>query len=233
MGFLSRRMVYDRKRMLEKADALRLGRRWRRALLLYRQLLAAEPRNAELHARAAPLMARAGLEAEAWESFSLAAEALEQQDEKAKRLKLIASASRALPRSFAACRALARAQRANNDEASAIETLLRGAERLEKWHRRRRGEAILLMREALQIAPRNPKIVLAISRSLARAGRPAEALFLLDGIEGKLRGHDLSRVRGLIWRIEPSLKHSWRAFTAWRDARGTPKPGTAGARARA
>ena len=231
VGFLSRRMVYDRKRMLERAESLRSGRRWRRALTLYRQLLAAEPRNAELHGRAAPLMARAGLAAEAWESFSLAAEAFKERDEAAKRLKIYERAAQVLPKNFSACRALARAQRANNDEAAALATLLRGAERLKG--RRSRSEAILLLREAAQIAPKETSVVLALSKSLARAGRGSEALFLLDRIEGKVRGHDLARVRAQIWRIEPSLKHSWRAFTSWRAVRGTPIPGTPGARVRA
>ena len=79
MSILSRRMPFDRKVMLDQAERLQGGRRWRRALTLYRQVLAAEPRNAELHYRAAPLLARAGRGAEAWESFSIAADALDQK----------------------------------------------------------------------------------------------------------------------------------------------------------
>ena len=222
-------MVYDRKRMLERAETLRTGRRWRKALALYRQLLAAEPRNPELHYAAAPLMARAGLATEAWESFSVAAEALDQRDEKDKRLGLFRRAHKAMPKNFESCRALARAERASNDEATAIQVLLRGAARLKR--RRTRGEAIVLLRDAWQIAPKNPEVVLALAKRLARAGRASEALFLLDGLDDRVQSRDLVQVRGLIWQIEPSVKHSWRWFSAWRDARGQLSPGAVRARA--
>jgi len=65
----SRRIAYDRRRLVEQADGLREGLRWRRALKLYRQVLAAEPRNAEIHFRVAPLLARRGRPFDAWHDY--------------------------------------------------------------------------------------------------------------------------------------------------------------------
>ena len=60
MPLFSRTIPYDRKRLIERAAELESGWRWRRALALYRQVLAAEPHDPDLHSRVAPLMARTG-----------------------------------------------------------------------------------------------------------------------------------------------------------------------------
>jgi hypothetical protein len=52
--------------------------------------------------------------------------------------------------------------------------------------------------------------VLELCRQLARDGQSAEALFLLDHLDERAHGHDRRAGRALAWRIEPSLRHSWR-----------------------
>lgn len=219
MSILSRRIPFDRKILLEQAERLQNGRRWRRALVLYRQILAAEPRNAELHFRAAPLFARAGRSAEAWESFALAAEALNQKGDDAQRLRLLRKAGSALPRSVEAHRALARAERAGGNQEAALKALQECAARLSR--RATRSHAVLLLRDARQMAPESPLVLLDLAQSLGRDGQAAEALFLLDQLDARTAGEDLLRTRSLMWRIEPSLRHSWRYFAAWRECRRT------------
>lgn len=237
MSIFSRRIPFDRKALLEQAERLQTGRRWRHALTLYRQVLAAEPRNAELHFRTAPLLARAGRSAEAWESFAIAAETLDQKGDEAQRLRLLRKAASVLPRHFEAHRSLARAERAQGNHEAALIALQACASRLSR--RATRSQAVLLLRDACQMAPGSPPVLLDLAQCLGRDGQAAEALFLLDQLETRAKGADLLRTRRLAWRIEPSLRHSWRYFVAWRQNRGSDLrssghgPKTAGVRARA
>jgi len=215
----SRRIAYDRRRLVEQADGLREGLRWRRALKLYRQVLAAEPRNAEIHFRVAPLLARRGRPFDAWQSFQSAAAGL--NGDETSRIALYHQAVQALPLSFEACTALARAELRGGHPDRARRTLVEGSRRLRR--RRRRSEAIALLREAREIDADCAETALELGRLLARDGRAAEALFLLDRLDERAGAADRRRVRALIWRIEPSLRHSWRWLRARREA-GDPIP---------
>jgi len=217
MALFSRRIPYDRKRLLKEADALREGRRWRRALRLYRQILAAEPRNAEIHFRVAPLLARAGRRIEAWESFRVAAETLAREGDEARLVPLHQQAVKALPRCFEAWRELARIELRQQRPEQAGRVLLEGSRRMRGRHGR--GEAIVLLRDAREIEAWHPPVVLELCRLLARQGDTAEALFLLDHLDSRVGGKELRAVRARAWRIEPSLRHSWRWLRAGSDAR--------------
>ena len=227
MSFLSRRIPYDRKRMLERAESLEGGLRWRRALALYRQILAAEPHNGEIHARVAPLLARSGRAVESWESFKLAIRAQDRAGEGASARTLRQQAVRVLPENPEAYRLLARAELARQSPQKAIRVLVKGSRRLSRRFSRGpvRGAAIVLLRDAREIDPWNTSAVLALCRLLARDDQHAEALFLLDHLEERVSDEDLCTVRALIWRIEPSLRHSWRWMRSVLAHRGTRSQG--------
>jgi tetratricopeptide (TPR) repeat protein len=218
---LSRRIPYDRKRMLERADALDGTWRWRRALALYRQILAAEPHNADIHARVAPLLARSGRAFESWESFKIAIQALRKDGDEASARALQQQAVRVLPENPEACRTFARAELSRQKSREAIRVLTEGSRRLSRRFapRRARGSAIVLLRDAREIEPWNVTVVLALCRLLAKDHQPAESLFLLDHLDQRVRGADLCAVRALTWRIEPSLRHSWRWLRAGKETR--------------
>ena len=57
MALFRRRTTYDRARILEAAARARARGKRRRAIDLYRQVLFVEPRNGDLHAKLAPLLA--------------------------------------------------------------------------------------------------------------------------------------------------------------------------------
>ena len=69
MGIFSSEPDYDRTRILEAASRARARKRYRKAVTLYRRVLAVEPANLELHARLAPLLAVTGRHFDAWTSF--------------------------------------------------------------------------------------------------------------------------------------------------------------------
>jgi len=222
VSFLSRRIPYDRRRMLERASSLEGGWRWRKALALYRQILAAEPGCVEIHARAAPLLARSGRTFEAWESFQLAIGALRESGDVDNERKMLRAAVRALPTCTEGCRALARIERTRDRPAAALRVLQKGSDRLSR--RGKRGEAIVLLRDAREIEFWNPEVVLSLCRLLKRDGQCAEALFLLDQLEERVTEEDRCGVHFLQWRIEPSLRHTWRWIMAARGQRRARSP---------
>lgn len=228
MSFLSRRNPYDRKRLLARAEAIEKGWRWRSALAIYRQVLAAEPHNAEIHARVAPLLARSGRDLEAWESFRIAIGAMRKDGEVGGARALEELAVRALPRRPEPVRLLARSERARQQPAEAVRVLLEGSRRMAR--RGPRGAAILLLRDARAIEAWNVEVVLSLGRHLSRDGQPAEALFLLDHLEQRTAGRERCAVRALLWQIEPSLRHSWRWFRAVLEARRSERDGGHGHR---
>ena len=69
MGLLGRQRGFDRGRILAAAARARLKKRRRKAIALYRWVLAVEARNPDLHEKLAPLLAETGQEFDAWISF--------------------------------------------------------------------------------------------------------------------------------------------------------------------
>ena len=57
MGIFSRNQLYDRGRLLEAAAQAQAKRRRRKAIALYRQVLAVEPANPDIHGHLATLLA--------------------------------------------------------------------------------------------------------------------------------------------------------------------------------
>jgi tetratricopeptide (TPR) repeat protein len=70
---LRQRKPYIRARVLEKADRARGRGRLKKAIAGYRQVLQADPKDAAVHGKIAPLLARTGQPSEALASFEAAA----------------------------------------------------------------------------------------------------------------------------------------------------------------
>jgi len=217
MPLFSRRRVYDRKRLLDQASKLESGWRWRRALSLYRQVLAAEPYDPELHARVAPLLARSRRHYEARESYRIAQSEFKRTGKTDRVDQMITGASEALPLDPDVARQRARFERAKNRAGDAMRHLVETSDRLA---RKRRGEAIILLREANAIGPRHPQVLIRLSRLLFRDGQAAEALFWLEQLEGRVGGAELVDVVRLRFRIDPTFGNLWAWMRCRSDCRG-------------
>ena len=204
---MRRRPEYDRKWLLAEAENARARGRRRRAISFYRRILAAEPHNPELHARVAPLLAATGKRFDAWQSYRQAAEAHLKNQSRDEALALYREATKILPRQFEAWQWVAKLELARGRNNAALSALLEGRSRFRS--RRRRPEAIVLLREAKSIDASRIDIVLDLARLLRRSGQSPEAQWILAQLGEKMSGRDLRIVRGAQWRIEPSLKHSW------------------------
>ncbi len=204
---MRRRPEYDRKWLLAEAENARARGRRRRAISFYRRILAAEPHNPELHARVAPLLAATGKRFDAWQSYRQAAEAHLKNQSRDEALALYREATKILPRQFEAWQWVAKLELARGRNNAALSALLEGRSRFRS--RRRRPEAIVLLREAKSIDASRIDIVLDLARLLRRSGQSPEAQWILSQLGERMSGRDLRIVRGAQWRIEPSLKHSW------------------------
>lgn len=222
MRFIRRRTDYDRKWLLAEAEKARARGRRRRAIALYRRILAAEPQEPYLHARIAPLLAAAGKRFDAWQSYRQAAQTHLKNQRPEEALALYRDAAKTLPMQIEAWQGLARLELKRERREAAIDALLEGRTKFRS--RRRRPEAIALLREARSIDAWRVDIVLDLARLLRRSGQSPEAQWILGQLAEKASGRDLRIVCGAQWRIEPSLKHSWKwiraAFAAQRSIVG-------------
>lgn len=206
--FRAGKTEYDRTRVLEEAARARSRRRRGRAIRLYRWALAMEPRNAELHAKLAPLLAETGHHFEAWVSFRAVAKACLRNGLTDKSLAVYKEAALYLPREYQVWPAIAALQRRRGNDREAVETLIEGSRHLRS--RFERPQAIHLLRRAREIEPWHFVAVLELSRLLAGSEQRDEARILLDGLAAGADGEQRKRVRAAQLRLDPGLATAWR-----------------------
>jgi tetratricopeptide (TPR) repeat protein len=207
LGLIRRRLDYDRKWLLAEAEKARSRGRRRRAISFYRRVLAAEPHDPHLHARVAPLLAATGRRFDAWQSYRQATHVHLKNKSREEALTLYREATKVLPTQFEAWQWVAKLELELGRGDCALNTLLEGRAKFRS--RRRRAEAIALLREAKNIDPGRVDVVLDLARLLRRSGQSPEAQWILEQLAEKLDRRNLRLVRGAQWRIEPSLKNSW------------------------
>ena len=222
MGLIRRHLDYDRKWLLAEAEKARIRGRRKRAISFYRRILAAEPHEPNLHARVAPLLAATGKHFDAWRSYRQAAKAHLRNQSVDEALALYREAAKLLPMQIEAWQWVAKLELKRERSEAAIAALLEGRKKFRS--RRRRPEAIALLREARSIAAWRVDIALDLARLLRRSRQSHEAIWILGQLAETASGRDLRLLRGALWRIEPSLKHSWNwlraAFAAQRSLVG-------------
>jgi tetratricopeptide (TPR) repeat protein len=207
MGWFDRTRPYDRARILEAAAHARARKKRKKAIALYREVLAVERNNAELHARIAPLLAETGQRFDAWMSFRIAARAWLREGRGDKALAVYREAASHLPREIQVWQTIARLQVKHGKQRDAVATLLEGACQFRsRWNW---PEAIHLLRRAHEIAPWDFEAVSDLARLLAKSNQPGEARRLLEGLEARSSGERLRRVYAAQFRLDGDLRYAW------------------------
>ncbi len=211
MALFSRGNPYDRMRLLERAARERRRGRLRKAIALYREVIAVEPENGELHRRIAPLLARSRDPAAAWSSYRCAARALLEAGFAEKAIGLYREATELLPREPGAWRAVADLELARARTADAKQALVDGRRRLKG--RRARQSAALLLASALELDPRDLALRIDLVRLRRRLGQRGAALNMLDAA---LRWNPdrVARIRFEQLRTRPRPDAAWRWLRA-------------------
>jgi tetratricopeptide (TPR) repeat protein len=202
----------DRTELLALGDRARSRGRIKEAIACYRQALAIVPGDLAVHARLAPLLARRGLKPEALESFSLAADGQLRAGFLDRAVSLRRQAAGTFPEEFPLWQELTRLYLLRERRADAVAALLAGGRRLLRSPHLAVG--VLVARRALEIEPGHVEASLLLARLLARGGRRAEALPLLDDLDVRAGGATLRRARRLAFRISPTPRRLWRWIKA-------------------
>jgi tetratricopeptide (TPR) repeat protein len=212
MALFSSDSGYDRSRLIQAAERARGRHQRRKAIRLYRQILAVEPGNWDVHARVAPLLAQTGRSFDAWVSFRSAGRGFARDGNIERALQQYRVAARHLPRRLEVWLAIADIERKRGRKREAIQALIEGRRRCRA--RSLRPEAIHLLRHARQIEAWNPDVVIDLARLLSKTDQKDEARMLLTGMAERSRGRTLRRVRATQWRNSPTPGHAWRWLCA-------------------
>jgi tetratricopeptide (TPR) repeat protein len=204
----------DRQSVLELAARERSRGHRRRAIALYRAVLALERTNAELHAKLAPLLAETGQGFDAWQSYRAVANAALREGREDRALGVYREATQLLPREIEAWQGVARILCKRGDEAEAVEVLVEGSRQFRSPFLR--PQAIHMLRRARSIEPWNGVVVLELAEHLGRADQREEARLLLAELAQRTSGAALRRVRFAELRIDPSVSRAVRWLRAWR-----------------
>src|SRR5688572_28042938 len=205
---------FDREVLLEQASRARSKRNWRRAIALYRELLAVEPNSIELHERLAPLLAATRQEFDAWNSYRVVAHAALREGREDRAIAVFREAAAALPREIQAWQGLARLLVRQSEPDAAIEVLLEGSRHFRSQFTR--PQAIHLLRRARTVDPWHFEAVLELAILLGRADQQAEASFLLEGLAERCQERQLRRVRAAALAVTPVARSLMRWLTSWR-----------------
>jgi tetratricopeptide (TPR) repeat protein len=217
MDFADARL--DREEILEQASRARSRRQWRRAIALYRQVLAVEPNSVEIHERLAPLLAATRQDFDAWNSYRAVAHAALREGREDRAIAVFREASRALPQEIQAWQGLARLLVRQSEPDAAIEVLLEGSRNFRSKFSR--PQAIHLLRRARAIDPWHFETVLELALHLGHADQQIEASMLLEGLAERCQERQLRRVRAAAVSVAPGPRSLMRWFTSWRG-RGEP-----------
>jgi Flp pilus assembly protein TadD len=205
----------DRQQILEAAARERARGRPRRAIALYRCVLAVERNNPELHAKLAPLLAEAGQTFDAWQSYRAVANAALREGREDRALGVYREATQLLPREIEAWQGLARLLSKRGEDAEAVEVLVDGSRRFRTPYLR--PLAIHLLRRARAIEPWNAVVVIELARHLGRADQRDEARILLGELAQRANGIALRRVRFAELCVDPGPGPLLHWLKAWRS----------------
>lgn len=207
MGWLRREKTYDRSRLLRDAARARKKGKRQKAIALYRELLAAEPDNADLHRRIALLLAETKQPAAAWQSYLRATDGLVSQGFIEKAVGVLREASAHLAREPELWGRLADLEIQRRRPADAHKVLLEGRGHFRS--KRDRSNAVLLLLRARKLAPRDFRTNFDLAGLLAKAGAPGRARSLLEEIASWARAGELRRVRARQFALSPTPAAAW------------------------
>jgi tetratricopeptide (TPR) repeat protein len=212
-ALLGRKRRYDRSRLLTDAASAQRKGKLRKAVDLYREVLAVEPGNVDLERKLAPLLAKTKQREEAWASYKRAAEGLAQHGMLDQAVGVYREGAQHLPRQGELWLALANLEVKRGRKPDAVQALLHGAAKLRA--RKDRALAIRLLERARELEPGAFEVGFELAGRLAGAGKRERALQLLEQLAARKSGRVLRRVRGRQHRIAPGPAAAWRWIRAF------------------
>jgi thioredoxin-like negative regulator of GroEL len=210
--FKRRPKPYDRRKLLDAADKARIGGRKKKAISEYRKVLAVEPKDAQVHAKIAPLLAMTKQPGEALKSFELAARSFTEQGMQDKAIAVLAQATQHFPRHADMRWQLCQLQFAVGRKVDAVTGLVSSARHLTR--KEDRPHAVRFLRRALEVDPLHVEATILLSKALAKGGDKAQAAALLSALVPKMKGRGLRKLRGAQLSLSPTPAAFFRYLAA-------------------
>ncbi len=198
---------FNRTEELAAADVARARGRRKQAIAGYRRVLEAHPEDLTVHAKIAPLLAASGDRTGSLASFRTAADGQAKAGFHERALSLFIQAAEHYPDEEPLWPEIARLHLQRGRRAEAVAALTQGG-----WHlhlMRQYPVAERVLRLALQFEPYDADAIAILARTVRAAGRPDEAVKLLEDLSARVRGRRLAAVRGLLFRTRPSFGRLW------------------------
>jgi len=208
MGWFGRKRQYDRSRLLDQAMRAAQRRRHKRAIALYRKILAVDPNDTQIHRKIAPLLARTRQLEDAWESYRRAAEQLSKKGFVEQAIGVYREASASLARQHRLWLALADLEVQRGRPVDAVNALIDGSRRLRS--RRTIQEALTLLQQARKIQPGAFDPNFELAGVLASVGARDRARRILQELAPRARGRQLRKLRGRQFFLSPTPAAAWR-----------------------
>jgi tetratricopeptide (TPR) repeat protein len=200
--------TYDRNDTLARAGRAERKRKHKKAIGLYKTVLAQEPDNTAVIAKLAVLLAKTKQPDEARRKFVTAAEQFVKEAFDEKAIAIYRQAVTFFPQQIEYWERIAKLNVERKREPDAIQALLDG--RREFRRRKERASAIRLLREAVRIEPWHFEATLDLARLLAKQGSRAESQRLYQGLCERKRGAQLRKTRGALFFRTPTPATAWR-----------------------
>jgi tetratricopeptide (TPR) repeat protein len=212
MSWRIERKSYNRNRLL--ADARRAGARGNhiKAIAFYERVQKVEPGNNDLLRRLAGQRARAGQREEAWRDCRSAAGELVERGFVEQAIGVYREFATHLPDETAVWKALSQLELERDREPDAVGVLLEGRRFFRSANQRQ--EALSLLRLARKIDRTHFEANFDLARLLVRGGASVPARRILMELERHVRGRELRRLRGKLFRLSPGFGTAWRCLSA-------------------
>ena len=199
---------FDRDATLRKAEEFRSRKKPKKAIAELRKMIAVDPKDAAAHSKLGPLLISTGQEAEALESFRIAADDLDARGFSDKALSLWLQIAQTKVSDLDAWEKVTQFHVSRGRKADGVKVLLLAAGVQEG--KKGRVRAVSLLESALLFEPQHLEATLQLAPLLVKVERKPDALVLLEKALTFTSGADVRRVRKKIFVLFPGFRTLWR-----------------------
>ncbi len=203
---------YSRAGSFDAARHAQAKGKVKKAITEYKKILVADPGDQDALVRIAPLLARTGESARAWQSFQAAAERYLDLGFFNKAAGVYAQAARCMPRHAFIWERLSELYLTKGHKADAVDALFTGHRNFTR--KKDRAHGVKMLRKAFEIAPWSFKTTHALAMLLKKTGKKDEAFALLQGLAEREEGEERKKALKAAFRVKPGFMTAWRWLRA-------------------
>ena len=198
---------FDRDETFRRAEEFRGRKKPKKAIAELRKVLAVDPKDALAHAKLGPLLISTGQQAEALESFRIAADDLDARGFSDKALSLWLQIAQTKVTDLDAWEKVTQFHVSRGRKAEGVKVLLQAAG-VQQGKEGRPG-AIRLLESALVLEPQRLEAILSLAPVLKKEGRAGAARALLDRALTFAVGQPLKLVKRKLFFLFPGFRTFW------------------------